>query len=218
MGRAIVRVPSVFLMDEPLSNLDAQLRVQMRADIAALQLEFGVTTVYVTHDQAEAMTLGHRVAVLRDGKLQQCGSPRELYDRPTNTFVAGFIGSPTMNLCPVQLGTNGAISIGEAKVAIDDALASAARSNGRADLVLGLRPESLEVGPNGVPARVEVVEELGADAYVFCVAEVGGEELKLVARTKARDVPRRGDQVALSPRPNEAHLFDSGTGERLEPK
>ena len=218
MGRAIVRVPSVFLMDEPLSNLDAQLRVQMRADIAALQLEFGVTTVYVTHDQAEAMTLGHRVAVLRDGRLQQCGSPRELYDRPTNTFVAGFIGSPTMNLCPVQLGTNGAISIGEAKVAIDDALVSAARSNGRADLVLGLRPESLEVGPDGVPARVEVVEELGADAYVFCVAEVAGVELKLVARTKARDVPRRGDQVALSPRPNEAHLFDSGTGERLEPK
>ena len=189
MGRAIVRVPSVFLMDEPLSNLDAQLRVQMRADVAALQLEFGVTTVYVTHDQAEAMTLGHRVAVLRDGKLQQCGPPRELYDRPTNTFVAGFIGSPTMNLCPVQLGTNGAIALGAANVAIDDALAGVARSNGRGDLVLGLRPESLEVGQNGVPARVEIVEELGADAYVFCVAEIGGEELKLVARTKARDVP-----------------------------
>jgi multiple sugar transport system ATP-binding protein len=218
MGRAIVRVPSVFLMDEPLSNLDAKLRVQMRADIAALQLEFGVTTVYVTHDQAEAMTLGHRVAVLGDGKLQQCGTPRELYDRPTNTFVAGFIGSPAMNLCPVQLGTNGAIGLGETKVAIDDALAGVARSNGRGDLVLGLRPESLEVGRDGVPARVEVVEELGADAYVFCVADIGGEELKLVARTKARDVPRRGDQVALNPRPNEAHLFDSSTGERLEPK
>jgi multiple sugar transport system ATP-binding protein len=217
MGRAIVRVPSVFLMDEPLSNLDAKLRVQMRADVAALQHEFGVTTVYVTHDQAEAMTLGHRVAVLCDGRLQQCGTPRELYDRPTNTFVAGFIGSPTMNLCPVQLGTNGAIALGDASVAIDDALARVARSNGR-DLVLGLRPESLEVGLDGVPARVEVVEELGADAYVFCVAEVGGEELKLVARTKARDVPTRGDRVSLNPRPNEAHLFDSGTGERLEPK
>jgi multiple sugar transport system ATP-binding protein len=130
--------------------------------------------------------------------------------------VAGFIGSPTMNLCSVHLGTNGSIALGEAKVAIDDALASAARSDGRADLVLGLRPESLEVGPDGVPARVEVVEELGADAYVFCVAEVAGEELKLVARTKARNVPRRGDQVALSPRPNEAHLFDSATGERVE--
>ncbi len=216
MGRAIVRVPSVFLMDEPLSNLDAQLRVQMRADVAALQLEFGVTTVYVTHDQAEAMTLGHRVAVLRDGKLQQCGPPRELYDRPTNTFVAGFIGSPTMNLCPVQLGTNGAIALGAASVAIDDALAGAACSNGRGDIVLGLRPESLEVGQDGVPARVEIVEELGADAFVFCVAEIDGEELKLVARTKARDVPRRGDRVALNPRPNEAHLFDPATGERLE--
>jgi multiple sugar transport system ATP-binding protein len=163
------------------------------------------------------MTLGHRVAVLRDGKLQQCGSPRELYDRPTNTFVAGFIGSPTMNLCPVRLGMNGAIALGEANVAIDDVLAGVARSNGRGELVLGLRPESLVVGQSGVPARVEIVEELGADAYVFCVADVGGEELKLVARTQARNVPRRGDRVALAPRPNEAHLFDSGTGERLEP-
>jgi multiple sugar transport system ATP-binding protein len=190
----------------------------MRADIAALQLEFGVTTVYVTHDQAEAMTLGHRVAVLHQGQLQQCGTPRELYDSPVNTFVAGFIGSPAMNLCPVRLGTNGAIALGEARVAIDDALAGVARSNGRGDLVLGLRPESLEVGQDGLPARVEVVEELGADAYVFCVAEVDGEELKLVARTQARDVPSRGDRISLSPRPNEAHLFDSDTGERLEPK
>ena len=216
MGRAIVRVPSVFLMDEPLSNLDAKLRIQMRSDVAALQHEFGVTTVYVTHDQAEAMTLGHRVAVLRSGKLQQCGSPRELYDHPTNTFVAGFIGSPAMNLCSVQLGANGSIALGQAKVPIDDALASAARSNGRSDLVLGLRPESLEVGQEGVPARVEVVEELGADAFVFCVAKVGGEELKLVARTSARDVPQRGDHVSLNARPNEAHLFDSVTGKRLE--
>ena len=216
MGRAIVRVPSVFLMDEPLSNLDAKLRVQMRADVAALQLEFGVTTVYVTHDQAEAMTLGHRVAVLRDGKLQQCGSPRDLYDRPTNTFVAGFIGSPTMNLCSVQLGVNGSLALGGSTVAIDDALAKVARSNGRGEVVLGLRPESLELGSQGLPAQVEVVEELGADAYVFCVAEVAGEELKLVARTQARNVPNRGDRVALAPLPNEAHLFDSETGDRLE--
>jgi len=120
-----------------------------------------------------------------------------------------------MNLCPVQLGTNGAIALGQASVAIDDALAGVARSNGRG-LVLGLRPESLEVGQDGLPARVEVVEELGADAYVFCVAEIDGEELKLVARTQARDVPRQGERVSLSPRPNEAHLFDSATGERLE--
>src|SRR5438874_1667071 len=118
MGRAIVRVPSVFLMDEPLSNLDAKLRVQMRADIAALQADFGVTTVYVTHDQAEAMTLGHRVAVLHEGHLQQCGPPRALYERPGNIFVAGFIGSPAMNLCSVPLGSNGSVSVGGVSVPV----------------------------------------------------------------------------------------------------
>src|SRR6476646_808743 len=120
MGRAIVRVPSVFLMDEPLSNLDAKLRVQMRADIAALQADFGITTVYVTHDQSEAMTLGHRVAVLHDGHLQQCGPPRELYERPTNIFVAGFIGSPAMNLCTVPV-SNGAASFGGVDVPLPQA-------------------------------------------------------------------------------------------------
>ena len=216
MGRAIVRVPSVFLMDEPLSNLDAKLRVQMRADVAALQADFAVTTVYVTHDQAEAMTLGHRVAVLRDGRLQQCGAPRELYDRPINTFVAGFIGSPAMNLCDVQLGSNGSISLGGTAVEIDEALSQAARSNGRSGLVLGLRPEALELGSAGLSARVEVVEELGADAYVFCAADLGERSVRLVARTDARTVPERGERVSLSPRPNEAHLFDRETGERLE--
>src|SRR5881409_3675508 len=117
MGRAIVRVPKVFLMDEPLSNLDAKLRVQMRADIASLQSELGVTTVYVTHDQAEAMTLGHRVAVLKDGKLQQCDAPRVLYTNPVNTFVAGFIGSPAMNLCAVPL-SNGSVSFGGVSVPV----------------------------------------------------------------------------------------------------
>jgi multiple sugar transport system ATP-binding protein len=216
MGRAIVRLPSVFLMDEPLSNLDAKLRVQMRADVAALQREFGVTTVYVTHDQAEAMTLGHRVAVLRNGRLQQCGPPRDLYRRPTNTFVAGFIGSPAMNLCEVQLGSNGSIALGDIPVEIDEALAGAARANGRRSAVLGLRPEALEVGPEGLRAEVEVVEEFGADAFVFCVAEIDDESVKLVARTEARKVPRRGDLVSLRPRPNEAHLFDSATGDRVE--
>src|SRR2546430_13773379 len=118
MGRAIVRLPSVFLMDEPLSNLDAKLRVQMRADIAALQADFGVTTVYVTHDQAEAMTLGHRVAVLHDGKLQQCGPPRVLYERPANVFVAGFIGSPPMNLCTLPVASNRAASLGGVQVSL----------------------------------------------------------------------------------------------------
>jgi multiple sugar transport system ATP-binding protein len=207
MGRAIVRRPSVFLMDEPLSNLDAKLRVQMRADIASLQSELGVTTVYVTHDQAEAMTLGHRVAALKDGRLQQCDTPRALYDTPTNTFVAGFIGSPAMNLCTVPLSDDAAL-FGGVPVPVPGA-------NGRSEIVLGLRPESLELADEGLPAEVEVVEELGADAFAFCVAELGGERTKLVARVEARGAPARGERVALRPKPAEAHLFDSGTGERL---
>ena len=138
MGRAIVRVPRVFLMDEPLSNLDAKLRVQMRADIAALQSDFGITTVYVTHDQSEAMTLGHRVAVLHEGHLQQVGPPRQLYERPANVFVAGFIGSPAMNLCTVPL-SNGTASFG----GVDVPLPTGVAGNGRSTLVIGMRPESL---------------------------------------------------------------------------
>jgi multiple sugar transport system ATP-binding protein len=208
MGRAIVRVPKVFLMDEPLSNLDAKLRVQMRADIAALQSDLGTTTVYVTHDQSEAMTLGHRVAVLRDATLQQCDAPRSLYERPANTFVAGFIGSPAMNLCTVPL-TNGSVSFGGVDVAVP-----APGANG--EVVLGLRPESLQLSGEGLAAEVQVVEEVGADAYVFCVAEVGGETTKLVARSDARQRPSRGARVMLKPLPGEAHLFRADTGERLD--
>jgi multiple sugar transport system ATP-binding protein len=211
MGRAIVRKPSVFLMDEPLSNLDAKLRVQMRADIAALQADFGITTVYVTHDQAEAMTLGHRVAVLRDGRLQQCGPPRTLYERPTNVFVAGFIGSPAMNLCTVELAPNGSAALGGVEVPVP----SGARTNGRGSLVVGVRPESLEVASDGIPAKVDVVEDVGADAFVFCSAELGGRTTKLVARTEVRHAPRQGERVALRPRADEAHLFDPDSGERL---
>jgi multiple sugar transport system ATP-binding protein len=217
MGRAIIRLPSVFLMDEPLSNLDAKLRVQMRADVAALQHDLGITTVYVTHDQAEAMTLGHRVAVLDHGKLQQVGTPRELYDKPENRFVAGFIGSPAMNLCELPLGENGALSFGGEPVALGERLATAVRKNGRAAVVLGLRPEALELGSEGVPARVEVVEEFGADAYVFCEARVGEQgSTRLVARTEARRAPDQGERIALRVRPGEAHLFDPETGARLE--
>ena len=208
MGRAIIRQPSVFLMDEPLSNLDAKLRVQMRTDIAALQHDVGITTVYVTHDQAEAMTLGHRVAVLDHGRLQQVGTPRQLYDRPANRFVAGFIGSPAMNLCEVPLA-GGAASFGTERVEVG------VPTNGRQGVVIGLRPEALELGPAGIPARVEVVEEFGADAYVFCTAEVGGGATRLVARAEARSAPAQGERVSLRVRPEEAHLFDCETGERL---
>jgi multiple sugar transport system ATP-binding protein len=212
MGRAIVRSPSVFLMDEPLSNLDAKLRVQMRADVAALQHDLGITTVYVTHDQSEAMTLGHRVAVLHLGQLQQVGTPRELYDRPVNRFVAGFIGSPSMNLCEVALGANGAVSFCGQRVELPVA------TDGRSAVVLGFRPESLELASDGIPAYVEVVEELGADAYVFCAAQLeeGAHDTRLVARTEARNSPAQGDRVTLRMRPDEAHVFDPETGERLE--
>ena len=211
MGRAIVRMPSVFLMDEPLSNLDAKLRVQMRADIAALQADFGITTVYVTHDQAEAMTLGQRVAALQDGRLQQCGPPQELYDRPANVFVAGFIGSPTMNLCTLPLAANGTVVLGPERSAARGGLeregASSSSASGRS------RSSS---PPEGLAAEVEVVEVVGADAHVFCVAKVANEEVKLVARTDTRHAPRRGERVALHPRPAEAHVFDAATGERIE--
>jgi multiple sugar transport system ATP-binding protein len=209
MGRAIVRNPSVYLMDEPLSNLDAKLRVQMRTDIAALQAELGVTTVYVTHDQAEAMTLGNRVAVLKDGRLQQFDSPRTLYERPANVFVAGFIGSPAMNLCRAHAGSNGSVSLGSVSVPLP------AGSAGR-ELVLGFRPESLEVATDGFAARVEAVEELGADAYVFCRTLLyGDDEMVVVARVDGRHVPERGENVTLRPMQEDIHVFDAESGERL---
>jgi multiple sugar transport system ATP-binding protein len=215
MGRAIVREPKAFLMDEPLSNLDAKLRVQMRAEIAGLQRRLGVTTVFVTHDQVEAMTMGHRVAVLRDGRLQQCDTPRALYDRPANVFVAGFIGSPSMCLCTVPLGDNGAVELGGAAVELPSAAATELRARGQDSVVVGLRPEALELAADGLPARVQVVEELGADAYAFCVGEGAGEETRLVARADARRPPGIGDRVSLRVRSEEAHLFDPASGERL---
>jgi multiple sugar transport system ATP-binding protein len=215
MGRAIVRSPKAYLMDEPLSNLDAKLRVQMRADIADLQARLGVTTVYVTHDQSEAMTLGSRVAVLRDGKLQQCAPPRELYERPVNSFVAGFIGSPAMSLVEVPLGTNGSIDLAGVAIPLPGECASAAAARGLARLLVGLRPEALRLSGEGIAARVEAVEVLGADAYVFCAAEIGGGETRVTARVDARDAPARGDAVRLTPQGRDAHLFDPASGERL---
>ena len=218
MGRAIVRDPQVFLMDEPLSNLDAKLRVKMRVDIAALQRRLGVTTLYVTHDQVEAMTMGQRVAVLRDGRLQQCGPPRELYSRPVNVFVAGFIGSPAMNLCTARLNGDGVAELGGVKLPLSPQAISAAGERGLRDVVVGLRPESLEINDaEGIRAQVEVVEELGADAFAFCVAQLDNEETKLIARTDWRQPPGRGERVALAPRASEAHIFDPNTGERLGP-
>jgi multiple sugar transport system ATP-binding protein len=211
MGRAIVREPRVFLMDEPLSNLDAKLRVQMRADIAELQARLGVTTVYVTHDQAEAMTLGHRVAVLRDARLQQCDTPRALFDRPVNIFVAGFVGSPSMNLCRVPLRDDGAAAFGALGLELPGV-----RANGRREAIVGVRPEAMELAANGLDAGVELVEELGSDAFVYCSAELAGMPARLVARVPARHAPERGERVRLRPSPEYApHVFDAETGERI---
>jgi len=209
MGRAIVREPRVFLMDEPLSNLDAKLRVQMRGDIAALQARLGTTTVYVTHDQVEAMTMGHRVAVLDGGRLQQVGRPRELYEHPVNLFVAGFIGSPAMNLCPAPI-EDGIARLGPFSVALGSA---AGALNG--EVVVGVRPESFEIAPDGIPARVDVVEELGAEAYAFCRAQLAGEDRRVVARVDARRPPALQERIALRPRAEEVHLFDPATGARI---
>jgi multiple sugar transport system ATP-binding protein len=180
----------------------------MRAEIASLQSRLGVTTVFVTHDQVEAMTMGHRVAVLRDGRLQQCDTPRRLYDCPANVFVAGFIGSPAMNLCTLAV-VDGRAELGGRELALP------AGVNGAGEVVVGLRPESLELADDGLPGRVEVVEELGADAYAFCVAQLASGEVRLVARADARHPPASGDRVGLRPRLDEAHLFDAVSGARL---
>ena len=222
MGRAIVREPQVFLMDEPLSNLDAKLRVQTRAQIAALQKRLAVTTVYVTHDQVEAMTMGDRVAVLLDGILQQVDGPRALYDKPANAFVAGFIGSPAMNLRTVRLSDSGA-DFGGLLVPLTREQVAAARQDGGGDRVtVGFRPEHTELvgqGDGGIPVIVELVEELGSDAFVHghAALTVGDASRDtLVVRTDGRTVqPALGETVYLRPRPNAQHVFHAVTGQRL---
>jgi len=221
MGRAIVREPQVFLMDEPLSNLDAKLRVQTRAQIAALQQRLGVTTVYVTHDQVEAMTMGDRVAVLLDGILQQVDGPRALYDRPANAFVAGFIGSPAMNLRTVRLTDSGADFGGMPLVLTREQVAAARADGGGNRVTIGFRPEHTELvsDPTGaVPMVVELVEELGSDAYVHGHAKLNGEDGSkdtLVVRTDGRTVPRMGETVYLRPREGAHHAFNAETGIRV---
>jgi multiple sugar transport system ATP-binding protein len=212
MGRAIVRKPQVFLMDEPLSNLDAKLRVQTRTQIASLQRRLGVTTVYVTHDQVEAMTMGDRVAVLKDGVLQQVATPRELYEKPINVFVAGFIGSPAMNLLEVPI-IDGGVQFGNALVKLDQSIVSNASAK---VLTLGVRPENLIVTQNqGISVEVDVVEELGSDAYLYGSTTLDGNRIDLVARVDGRDHPQKADTVFLRPEGGVMHIFDPVTGERL---
>jgi multiple sugar transport system ATP-binding protein len=213
MGRAIVRNPQVFLMDEPLSNLDAKLRVQTRGQIAALQRRLGVTTVYVTHDQVEAMTMGDRVAVLKDGILQQVDTPRRMYDHPNNVFVAGFIGSPAMNLLTIPLDGN-TLKFGAGEVPVPR---EAAAEAGARQVTVGVRPEDMKLvsAGEGLKTVVNVVEELGADAYVFGTAEVNGEEHDVIARVDGRTPPAKGEAVHFAPAQGHLHLFSTTTGERL---
>ncbi len=224
MGRAIVRQPRVFLMDEPLSNLDAKLRVATRSQIAALQRRLGVTTVYVTHDQVEAMTMGDRVAVMREGVLQQCDTPRTLYDEPVNSFVAGFIGSPAMNLVEGQIDENG-VTVSGAVLPIERALI--ARAGGPGTVVtVGLRPESVAIADDDASgatlrAVVNVVEELGAESYVYAQLSDRYDDRELtvdsdiIARVEPRSAPSIGEEIKLRVRDGAILLFDAESGVRI---
>ena len=212
MGRAIVRKPQVFCMDEPLSNLDAKMRVQTRTDIAKLQRELGVTTVYVTHDQVEAMTMGDRVAVMKDGLIQQVDTPLALYDKPANLFVAGFIGSPQMNLL-TGVVDHGEVRIGDYLVPVD----AAAGHRMRDQVVVGVRPENwrLAEAGHGLPVEVQVVEELGADAFVYGTCDVQGVPSNVTVRVSARQHAAKGDVLHVTTDPHHVHVFDKETGVRL---
>jgi multiple sugar transport system ATP-binding protein len=218
MGRAIVRQPQVFLMDEPLSNLDAKLRVSTRTQISALVTRLGVTTVYVTHDQIEAMTMGDRVAVMKDGLLQQVDSPLALYDKPNNLFVAGFIGSPAMNLIEGK-AVDGGVQVGNQVVPV--AREILAKASADDTLVLGIRPENFVVADKGIAIDVDLVEELGADGYLYGTRAGLAPEEKLnaqqiVARISTRTPPQRGTTIMLSPAdPQLMHVFSKATQLRI---
>ena len=228
MGRAIVRQPQVFLMDEPLSNLDAKLRVQTRTQIASLQRRLGVTTVYVTHDQTEALTMGDRIAVLKGGLLQQVGTPREMYDTPANVFVAGFIGSPAMNIATFKVD-GGVAHVGAARVPLERSTVEQLTDADGGKITIGFRPEALDVVSDGtenaMPVAVNLVEELGSDAFVYGTlvgpaaeeAEVrsGAGDNQVIVRIDPRNVPMKGDTIHVTIKPGQSHLFSAATGNRL---
>jgi multiple sugar transport system ATP-binding protein len=218
MGRAIVREPSVFLMDEPLSNLDAKLRVETRANIAGLQARLGITTIYVTHDQVEAMTMGHRVAVLKDGHLQQVDTPRNLYDQPLNVFVAGFIGSPAMNLREARLSSDG-VQLGGAALKLAPATLSAAATDGLETLTVGIRPEAASVAQAGTAGALRLtvtfVEELGADAYVYGDLEGDLPGARPWVLRCGHELPTVGECLSFTVQTDAVHLFNTKTGARL---
>jgi multiple sugar transport system ATP-binding protein len=217
MGRAIVRQPQVFLMDEPLSNLDAKLRVTTRTQIATLQSQLDITTLYVTHDQVEAMTMGDRVAVMKDGLLQQVDTPLAIYDKPKNLFVAGFIGSPAMNLISGKVSEAG-VRIGDYVVPVAREVLAKAPSEDT--LTIGIRPEDCVIGDDGIAVEVTLIEELGADALAYCVlADLSPEQrstaTQIVARVSARTPPKRGTTLRLAAAPQSVQVFSELTQERL---
>src|SRR5450631_3239975 len=210
MGRAIVRDPQVFLFDEPLSNLDAKLQVQMRTEIKELHQRLKTTSIYVTHDQIEAMTMADRIVVMNGGKVEQIGAPLELYDRPQNMFVAGFIGSPTMNFLAGAVNSNGRLEFtgpGGARLPL---LAAPVGSDGRA-AVYGVRPEHFTIADDGAEAVIQVVEPTGSEIQI--VAKIGDTEI--IAAFRERHPFKPGDKIRLKPDPRLVHLFDAATGQRL---
>ncbi|HSN02864.1 MAG TPA: sn-glycerol-3-phosphate ABC transporter ATP-binding protein UgpC [Acidimicrobiales bacterium] len=217
MGRAIVRSPQAFLMDEPLSNLDAKLRVEMRLEIARIQRLLGVATLYVTHDQVEAMTMGDRVAVMRDGQLQQVARPQDLYDRPANDFVAGFIGSPPMNLLRAHVARAGdvTLSIAGQSVTLPAALASLYELPAGGEVTFGIRPEDIVVGQSGLRARVERCEALGAETLVHLSVNGEGASQHLVAKAGPRTTIAPGDELGIAFALEHAHFFDLTSGATL---
>jgi multiple sugar transport system ATP-binding protein len=220
LARAIVRRPQAFLMDEPLSNLDAKLRVQTRADLIELQERLQTTVVYVTHDQVEAMTMGHRIAIMNDGALQQVGPPQQVYERPGNLFVAGFIGTPPMNTIPARVVREGerlAVSLPGARVVLPEALGREIGDRGLERLVVGVRPEHLALSADGfVPARVTVIESLGYERHVACRLDDG--TLVIVRHDLEAPRPRIGEAIRLSTDADHLHVFDAATGERVDPR
>ncbi|MBI2895584.1 MAG: TOBE domain-containing protein, partial [Deltaproteobacteria bacterium] len=210
LGRAMVRRPSAFLFDEPLSNLDAKLRGTMRADLARLHARVEATSIYVTHDQLEAMTLADQIVVMKDGRIQQAGSPLDVYDRPANAFVAEFMGAPTMNLFDATVAiADGRASIRAGGVRVD---LPAADGLAAGPVRLGIRPQDLHVGPNGsIPMTVEVVETLGSE----CLVHGRSGDVSLVARTPVAERPAPGDRIDLAVDPSRVHLFDSATSQRI---
>jgi multiple sugar transport system ATP-binding protein len=212
MGRAIVRQPQVFLMDEPLSNLDAKLRVQTRTELADLQARLATTMVYVTHDQVEAMTMGHRVAVLKDGKLQQVDAPRTLYNAPSNRFVAGFIGSPAMNIVDVER-VDGRLAICGVEAPITAEIAALVQAHDEGTFGVGFRPEHLALGTDGIAGEVSVVEALGSESFVHVKVLHQQNEQIIVVRESGQSEIKRGDRVSIG-FDGPIHVFGSD-GERL---